>query len=619
MSDASKSKWRQRLVKTGEVMSHIRPGMNIFIGTGAAEPRTLTQQLMASELANLRDLTLVQLMSFGDTLSPRQLSAHKYRLKTFFSGWSAREAIATGRADWIPSRFSNIPQLLEKQLIPIDVAFVSISEPNEAGFGSLGVSVDVARQAITQAKIVVGEVNSALPQTFGDTFVSVDEFDFLIQATEPPLYFPRWPLDPTFDRIAANVASVITDGSCIGFTVGPVFEALGKHLMNKRNLGIHTPFFTDTLMDLVLSGAVTNRYKNTYRGKALTSYAFGSRDLLRWLDRNPLVEFQPIDTVFSPLEIGRNPNFTAVLPVRKVDLSGCIALYTGELNATSGPGQAMDLFNGAEISRGGMTVIALPSRNLKGEANIKLSIKSFPNQINLPDSVDMVVTENGIARMAGRTVRERAQALIEIAHPEDRAKLVDEAKNSRILFDDQIFVTGSALLYPAHISERHTLKGGEEIFFRPIRPSDEEEMRRLFYRFSDQSVYYRYFAPIKTMPHSVMQDYVNVDFGRTMSIVGVRIAGGKEHIVAEGRYVSDKRAEFADLAFVVDEDYQRMGIAGFLYRLLIRVARQNKIKAFTADVLASNRPMMKVFQSGPEAVTSKVEDDVYRLTIRLKG
>ena len=222
------------------------------------------------------------------------------------------------------------------------------------GIGSLGVAVDVARQAIAQAKIVVGEVNSALPQTFGDTFVSVDEFDFLIQATHLPCISPVGPRITTFDRIAANVASAINDGSCIGFGVGPVFEALGKHLKDKRNLGIHTPFFTDTMMDLILSGAVTNRHKKTYRGKALTSYAFGSRELFQWLDRNPIVEFQPIDTVFSPLEIGRNPNFTAVFPVRKVDLSGCIALYTGKLNATSGPGQAMDLFNGAEISHGGV-------------------------------------------------------------------------------------------------------------------------------------------------------------------------------------------------------------------------------------------------------------------------
>ena len=616
MGNSSKNEWQKRLVKPAEVMARIEPGMNIFIGTGAAEPRSLTHHLMASDDANLRDLTLVQLMSFGDTLSPQNLSAHKFRLKTFFAGWSAKEAIATGRADWIPSRFSTIPQLIQKKLIPIDIVFVSLSAPNEAGYCSLGVAVDVARQAIAQAKTVVGEINPALPQTYGDTFVSTEDFDFLIQSDEPPMYFPRWPLDPMFDRIAAKVASVIDDGSCIGFTVGPIFEALSKHLTGKRNLGIHTPFFTDALMDLIQSGAVSNRYKRTYRGKTLTSYAFGTRRLYQWLDRNPLVEFQPIDTVFSPLEIGRNPNFTAILPVRKVDLSGSIALYTGKLNATSGPGQAMDLFNGAEISPGGSTIIALPSRNLRGESNIKLSIKSYPNQINLPDSVDMVVTENGIARMAGRTVRERAQALIEIAHPEDREALIEEAKTSKILFEDQVFVAESAHLYPTEISERHTFKGDIEIFFRPIKPSDEEEMRRLFYRFSDQSVYYRYFAPIKTMPHTIMQDYVNVDFGRTLSIVGVRIEEGKEHIMAEGRYVSDGTSEFADLAFVVDEAYQRMGIASYLYRLLIRIARQNDIKGFTADVLASNRPMMKVFNSGNEEITSRVEDDVYRLTIR---
>jgi acyl-CoA hydrolase/GNAT superfamily N-acetyltransferase len=530
----------------------------------------------------------------------------------------AGEAVAAGRVDLIPSRISEIPRLIYKRYIPIDAALVQISEPNDAGYCSLGVAVDVARQAIDQASIAVGEINADIPSTSGDTYVHMSEFDFLVESTEPPFYFSRWSVDPVFDRVAANVASVIDDRSCLAFTFGPLFESLGKQLAQRRQLGVHTPFFTDALMDLVKSGAVSNRFKKTYRGKCLTSYAQGTPELYRWLDRNPLVEFQAIDTVFSPMEIGKNPNFISVIPARKVDLSGSIALHFGKGRVTTGPGQTMDIFNGAEISPGGATIFALPSRNREGEPNIRMSVESFPNLFNLPDSVNMVVTDYGIASLSGRSLRERAQALIEIAHPDDRMGLVDQAKQANILYEDQIFLAESAHLYPSEIRMRHTFKGGLSVRFRAIKPSDEEEMRRLFYRFSDQSVYYRYFAPIKTMPHAKMQAYVNVDFGRSMSIVGLAGEPGQEHIIAEARYVKEAGSHYADTAFVVDEAYQGKGIATYIYRMMIRLAKERGIKGFRSDVLASNKGMLKVFENGGEVVNAKLEFNVYNLTIPFK-
>lgn len=271
--------------------------------------------------------------------------------------------------------------------------------------------MDVGRQAMDQASLVVGEINPDIPITQGDTFVPLSDFDYLVQSTEEPIYFDRWPVDEVFDRVAANVASVIEDGSCLAFSHGPLFEALSRHLVRKRHLGIHTPFFMDSLMDLVKSGAVTNRYKNNFRGKSLTCYAFGTPELMRWLNRNPLVEFQGIDKVFTPAQIGENPLFMAVLPARKVDISGRIALHFGRGNVSAGPGDVVDLFHGAELSRGGKTIFGLPSRNRNREPNIILSVEEYPNQFSIRESVDMVITEFGVASLSGRTVRERAQAL----------------------------------------------------------------------------------------------------------------------------------------------------------------------------------------------------------------
>jgi acyl-CoA hydrolase/GNAT superfamily N-acetyltransferase len=609
------SGWEKQVVAPQRVMDRIEPGMSIFLGTGVGEPRTLVKHLMAAGTSHLRDLELIQLVSLGDAISLKALQSNTYRLKTFYSGWVAGEAITAGRVDLIPSNFSRIPRLIESGRIPIDVAFIQITPPNEAGYCSLGVAVDVIRQVMEKASLVVGEINSQIPVTLGDTFVPLSDFDLIIRSTEAPLYFGRWPREDIFDRVAAHVASVIEDGSCIAFTLGPLFESLSRHLMQKHNLGIHTPFFTDPLMDLVKSGAVTNRYKQIFRGKSLTSYALGTPELMAWLNRNPLVEFQGIDKVFNPAQIGLNPRCVAVMPARKVDISGRIALHFGQGTVTAGPGDVMDLFHGAGLSPGGFTIFALPSRNRDQQPNIRISIEDFPNQFGMRESVDMVITEYGIASLNGRTVRERAQALIEIAHPDDRRELVERAKAEKILYPDQIFLEASAHLYPAEVGARHNFRQGVEVRFRAIKPSDEEEMRRLFYRFSDQAVYYRYFAPIKVMPHSKMQSYVNVDFSRVLSIVGLVGEPGQGHIVAEARFIKDQQRPYADVAFVVDEKYQGLGIATYLYKMLIRYAKDRGIQGFTADVLASNRAMMHVFERGGEIVNAKLEYGVYHLNI----
>jgi len=607
--------WREMLITPAEVMEKIEPGMKIFLGTGVAEPRTLIKQLMSSDLSSLQDLELIQLVSLGDLITMKELQTQKFRLKTFFSGWAASEAITGGHVDLIPSRFTRIPALIESGQLPIDAAFIQVTPPNEAGYVSLGVSVDVARQAIERSELVVGEINTKVPYTFGDTFIPVSEFDHLVQSEDELLYFARWPVDEIFDQVAQNIASVVEDGSCISFSLGPLYEALAKHLVHKRNLGVHSPFFTDALMDLVDSGAVTNRNKRIYRGKSLVSYAFGTKELMRWLDKNPLVEFQGIDLVFSPVQIGRNPRFISIIPARKVDISGRIALHIGKGAIATTPAEAMDFINGAELSKGGCTIFALPSRNRKREPNILLSVEEFPNLLGFREAVDMVITEYGVANLKGRTVRERAQALIDVAHPDDRERLVEEAKRNNILYADQIFLPQCASLYPVDISARHTFKGGIEIRFRHIKPSDEEEMRRLFYRFSDQTVYYRYFSPIKTMPHAKMQQYVNVDCNRILAVVAMVGPPDQEHIIAEARFVKDRTRPYGDVAFVVDEEYQGIGIASYMFEMLIRIAKERGLQGFTADVLASNKAMLKVFEKSGLPVKSSLSSGAYEIVM----
>ncbi|MBU3913916.1 GNAT family N-acetyltransferase [bacterium] len=606
--------WGNRLVAPETVLDKLEPGMTIFLSTGAAEPRTLLKKLIYSEHYTISDLELIQIFSFGEAISTKEIKSQRYRLKTFFKGWFADEAISSGRVDLIPGFFSQIPDLIGSGQISIDVAFIQITPPNAAGYCSLGISMDAARQAMQQAKLVVGEINHQIPLTFGDTFVPHSDFNFVIQSDEPPIYYDRVKPDPIFEQIAANVASVIENGSCLAYSIGPLFEALTKFLVNKKDLGIHTPFFTDALMDLCKSSAVSNRKKAIFKGKSLTSYALGTPELMTWLHNNPMVEFQGIDKVCNPLSIGQNSRFMAIVPCRKVDISGRIVLFSGKANTGATPGEVGNLSTAARISPGGLTIFALPSRNLEKKSNILMSLEGYDEQFAIKEAVDLVITEYGIAYLCGRTVRERAQALVEIAHPEDRKQLVELAKEKRILFQDQIFLADSSFFYPSEISETHVFKNDLNVRFRAIRPSDEEQMRRLFYRFSDEAVYYRYFTPIKAMPHSKMQMYVNVDYSEVMSIVGLIGPVGKGQMIAEARYVRHKDKPLADIAFVVDEKYHGLGIATYLYRFLTRLAKQKGLQGFTANVLTSNTAMMKVFEK-EGTVKAKIESGEYELMI----
>ena len=609
--------WQKQLVAPEQVLHLMRPGMRVFLGTGAAEPRTLVQHLMASHSNKLQDLELIQLASFAETVTLGDLQAQKYRLKTFFSGWVAQEAIAAGQVDLIPSRLSQIPRLMEAGKIAVDAAVVQITPPDKSGYCSLGIAVDVARVAMEQARLRVGEINLQVPRTFGDTFVHLSDFTCLVEGRQPPIYFSRWPVDPVFEKIAVNIAALIEDRTCIAFSIGPLYDALGRALAGKRHLGVHSPAFSDALMDLVKQGVVTNRYKTLFQGKCLTCYAYGTPELLQWLDQNPAVEFQPVDKVFDPIHIGRNPRFAAVIPARKVDLTGRIQLITGKGYVSSGSAEVMEFFMGAQMSEGGFTIFGLPSRSRDAQANIVASIKGYWNRIDFREAVDYVVTEYGAANLKGLTLRERAQALVEIAHPKDRAELVAQAKQEKLLYPDQIFMDASVQQYPAHIAETHSFKNNVTVCFRPIKPSDEEQMRRLFYRFSDEAIYYRYFSSVQTMPHAKMQAYVNVDWATIMSIVGLVGRPGQEKIIAEGRYLLDDRGEWAEVAFVVDEAYQSLGICSYLFSMLVRLARQRGLKGFYADVLASNVGMVKIFKRSGLKVDAQLDQKYYSITIAL--
>jgi acyl-CoA hydrolase/RimJ/RimL family protein N-acetyltransferase len=615
MSDFNLSNWEEHLVSPETVLNHIKPGMTVFIGTGPAAPRTLITTLLDVDTHNIRDLELIQLSVQGDTiLSVEKLNAPNYRLKTFFSGFVSWDTISTGQVDLIPAYSSEIPQIIKSRRIEVDVAFIQITPPDESGYCSLGVAVDVAREVMEHASLVVGEINSKMPFTYGDTFVSIEDFDLLIRSDREPVTYEIPRVTETMKKVASNVASVIKDGDCLSYSMGALFEALVPYLSDKKDLGFHSLYFTDAMAELVNCGAVNNRRKSPFRGKSLASYALGTKELMTWLDRNPLVEFQGIDWVCNPKFISKNPQFVSIYEARKIGIMGSVAFPLRGAVIT-GPGEGSDFFKGAESSKDGRTIIGLPSRNADGKSNILVSIQNYANQLRLKESVHMIATEYGVAVLKWRSLRERAQAIIDIAHPDDREDLIKQARERKIIYPNQIYVTRSAHLYPSHIFHTKRFKGGNDIRFRSMKPSDEEAMRRFFYRCTREMIFYRFFYSIKTMSHDKMQEYVNVDYEREVSIVGFGGEKGDGRIIAEARLIQEESSNFGEVAFLIDAPYQGMGVASYLLELLIVEARKRGLSGLTAQVLAENQAMIKVFEKTNLPLKTNLDSGVFQVKI----
>ena len=300
-----------------------------------------------------------------------------------------------------------------------------------------------------------------------------------------------------------------------------------------------------------------------------------------------------------------------------MDILGAVTFPTKGAVIT-GPGEGIDFFKGADASQGGTTIIGLPSRDAQGNPNILLTTENYTNQLRLRESVQIIATEYGVANIKWRSMRERAQAIIDIAHPDDREALIKEARDRKILYSNQIFLSNSGHFYPSRLDHTKTFKNETEVRFRAMKPSDETAMRRLFYRCSREMIFYRFFYSIKTMDHNKMQKYVNVDYQKEFSLVGMDPNSDDREIIGEARMIRDDRTYFGEVAFLIDDAFQGLGIGTHMLDVLIGRARDMGLKGLTAEVMADNQPMIKVFEKAGLPMDVSIDNGIYRVTMAFK-
>jgi acyl-CoA hydrolase/GNAT superfamily N-acetyltransferase len=605
------------------IFSKIHPGNHIFIGTGCGEPQFLVRSLIEyvkSHPKALFDTELLQVWALGVAPYADDKFKDNFRYNSFFIGNNTRDAVNKGLADYTPVFLSQVPELFSRRLVPVDVALIQTSLPDEHGFMSLGISVDIVRAAVDNAALVIAQANVEMPRVHGETFLHIRDVDFILPGNEPLLEFTTVVSDEIAERIGKYVARIVQDGDTIQVGYGSIPNAILSHLRDKKHLGVHTELMTDGIVELMRAGVIDNSQKELNRGKTVAAFCMGKRDTYRYLHDNPAVEFRQVSYTNNPTVLARQRNMTAINSALEIDLTGQATAESIGGIFYSGIGGQADFMRGAILSPGGKTILAIQATAENGEVSRIVPFVKEGAGITLGrGDIHYVVTEYGIAYLHGKNIRERAMDLISIAHPKFRPMLIEEAKRRHLIYRDQIYITGEGGEYPEHLEARRTTRHDFAVLFRPVRLNDEHLLKDFFYQLTNDSMYHRFISTRADMPHERLQKFVAIDYRREMVILATIEENGKEKAIGMGQYMIDEASHIAEVAFVVLDGYQGKGIGAELLTYLTFLAKKRGLLGFAATVLQDNRPMLHLFESMGFAVEKRLDAGTYELTMSFKG
>lgn len=588
----------------------VRPGSRVFLGGGASVPQALIQSLLKSS-DRLKDVELVHIHGLGETpwIDPRY--ADVLRTNSFFLTPSIRDAVERGQADYTPCPMSEVAMLFENGPLPLDVALIQVSPPDERGNCTFGVSVDVVHAAVRCARVVVAQINPKMPRTCGDTLISTKKIDWFIDQSALLPEAEKVELDDRHQRIGRYAAQLVEDGSTLQFGLGPGPEAVARALRGHRNLGIHTGFFGDALMDLVKRGVVDGSMKSYLPGRIVASHVLGSRKLYGFVDGNEDIELHPSEWVNDPARISRNDRMVSVNSARQIDLTGQVVRDTSGHRFHGGIGALQDFIRGAGRSRGGRPIVALRSTSDEtGESQIVAGLESDSGVCTGRGDVHYVVTEFGVASLHGRSIRERVARLVEIAHPDHREALLAGAHERGWLPKFFTMPVTDAGVATDGVESSWVKFGKVRLLLRPLHPSDMRALQEFFYSHDDETVRLRYGYRRDRMTGESAYKLAAVDQRKDLALGLFEENRGREELRAIGRYYLDEDGKRAEVAFVVHEAMRGLGLGAYLMSELARVAERRKVKAFWASVMADNVAMARVFRAaGGKADAGEADDE----------
>ncbi|MCF8094697.1 MAG: GNAT family N-acetyltransferase [Desulfobacteraceae bacterium] len=607
----------QKRCTARQAMERLKSGQRIFVGTSCGEPQHLVYSLV-NEAPHLTDIEIVRLMSLENSPLTRLATQGKFEqfsIRSIYQGSAGTRHLEANRPFITPMNLSAVPNLFKKRHLPINAALIQTSPPDDFGWMSLGISVDVGLAAVRAADLVIVQVNPQMPRVLGHSFIHVNDVDLVVEKDEDLLTIEQLPEFESAHKIARLIANLIDDGSTFQLGLGATPKAILLALSEKNDLGVHTQFIVDGIMDLVSMGVITNKYKGLNDGKLVATNAVGSRNLYEFVHDNPSIEFSPADYVNNPVIIGQHNKMVTINMVMEMDLTGQAAVDALPHNYFAGVSSMLDFMRGASACPEGKSILMIPSTSMDGKiSRIVPDIKSGGVVVPRTD-VSYVVSEYGAVNLFGKNLQERATAMISLAHPDFRNELFERAKELGLMTRSRQLSESLRSVYPAGLEETRKIEG-RSVTFRPAKPVDDRRIQEHFYNLEKRDVIARFFYKKIRFLREDVKSIIETDYVRNLTLVALTGEFGFGSVIGIGAYMLEPEKNMAEVAFSVSKQWQKKGIAGILLHKLAEAAKDNGIAGLVAYTDPFNTGMIKLFSELPYKVRKKREEDIMVLSCR---
>ena len=593
----------------------IKPGQRVFIGSSCGEPQHLVR-VLADTSSNFTDLEIVRVMSLEST--PLTLIANKSQdqsmnIRSFYLGSAKPKSLARNLRFITPMNLSAIPRLFKSRMMPIHVALIQTSPPDDFGWMSLGISVDITLAAAQSADMVIAQINPKMPRVLGQSFIHVNDVDVFVEYEETLLTIRKTPDMEAANNIGRLLARLIDDGSTIQISPGTTPQATMIALQDKNDLGIHTQYMTMDIMHLFSAGVITNQCKGFNDGKMVASAAIGDENLYEFINDNPAIEFHPSDYVNDPTVISRHNKMIALNVATAIDLTGQVAADSLPYTQFSGVTGLMDFVRGAIQSEGGKSILLMPSTDVSGKKSRIVPMLTDTAVVVPRGDVNYVATEYGVFNLFGKSFQERALGMISIAHPDFRDELFFEARKMGLFSAERTLTEFIHGVYPVKLEE--TIKIRDQIVTtRPAKPVDERRIQEHFYNLEKTDVVSRFFHEKTRFVRKEVQGISQIDYCQNLTMLAVVGEFGFGKVVGIGEYLLEESRNLAEVAFSISRAFQGMGLGKILMKKLAEAAKENGIDGLIAFTNHDNQGMIKLFQTLPYTVKKKFEENVLVLT-----
>ena len=608
----------EKSVTAEEALAPVESGQMIFIGSGCGEPRHLVKAL-AERARTLSGLEVIKLHGQeAAALRAITTDSEELTVRSIYLGATQSAAIAEHQRFVIPMNMSEVPALFTSRKIPLSVALVQVSSVDDFGWMSLGISVDVSLAAALSADYVVVQVNPRMPRVMGQSFIHVNDVHAIVHHEEPLITLaPDTLSSEAALTMGKLIARQIEDGSTLQIGLDAISQATVLALSHKNDLGVHSQFLTDDIMHLYSRGNINNRKKGFHDGKMVASLAIGTENLYEFLNDNPAVAFHPSDYVNNPLHIAKNNQMVSLNVAQSMDFTGQVSVEASPATRYAGVSGIPDFVRGALLSPKGKSILMIPSTRMTENGPVSNIVPRMDGaSVVVPrGDVHHVVSEYGSVNLFGKTLQERALAMISLAHPDFREELFEKAKEQGLMGPQRNLGEATKAVYPVQLESTLTLDG-KTVILRPTKPVDDRRIQEHFYNLAKEDIISRFFHEKTAFGIEEVETRSKTDYVRDLTLVAVVGEFGFGRVVALGESFRLHHGNMVEVAFSVSREYQNRGLGKVLIGKLAEVAKRNGSAGIMAVTTPKNSAMIKIFNTLPYKVKTRYEDGDVVLSCR---